>query len=219
MNHGEQRGNMSQVDRMLGGKLYCCEVKDEKRELMLKKRVEFMDEFNATSYGDFATREKLVRGIFKHVGKNVTVNKPFFCDYGCNISVGDNFYANFNCIILDVNEVEIGDNVFFAPNVCVYTAGHPIDKDVRNAYLEYGYKIKIGNDVWIGGNTVINPGVTVGSNVVIGSGSVVTHDIPSNCVAAGVPCRVIRPITDADRKYWREQADDFYKDTGLKPEK
>ncbi len=204
---------MSQVKRMLSGKLYCCAVPDKEREEMYERRVKFMDEFNATGYGDFKTREKLVRDIFKHVGSNVMINKPFLCDYGCNISVGDNFYANFDCIILDVNEVEIGNNVMFAPRVCVYTAGHPIDKDVRNALLEYGYKVKIGNDVWVGGNTVINPGVTIGDNVVIGSNSVVTKDIPSNCVAAGNPCRVIRKITDDDKRFWEEQALDFYNDS------
>ena len=100
----------------------------------------------------------------------------------------------------------------FAPRDCIYTAGHPIDKDVRAELLEYGYKVKIGNDVWIGGNTVINPGVTIGDNIVIGSNSVVTKDIPSNCVAAGNPCKVLRAITDEDRKFWRQQADDFYND-------
>lgn len=209
MNEAEK---MSQYERMISGKLYTCAIPDEKREEMLKRRVQFMDAFNATSYGDFETRENLVRQYFKSAGKNVTVNKPFYCDYACNISVGDNFYANFDCIILDVNEVEIGDNVMLAPRVCIYTAGHPIDKDVRGALLEYGYKVKIGNDVWIGGNTVINPGVTIGNNVVIGSNSVVTKDIPSNCVAAGNPCRVIRPITEEDKIYWQKQAEDFYRE-------
>lgn len=201
---------MSQYERMKQGKLYCCLVPDSKREEMRRRQLEFLDAFNATAFGDYETREKLARGLFKHVGKDVCINKPFYCDYGCNISVGDNFYANFDCIILDVNDVEIGDNVFFAPRVCVYTAGHPIDKDVRNKQLEYGWKVKIGNDVWVGGNTVINPGVTIGSNVVIGSNSVVTKDIPSNCVAAGNPCRVVRDITEKDKEYWEAQAKDFY---------
>lgn len=208
---------MTQYERMISGKLYSCEYPDPKREEMLRKRIEFMEAFNATDYGDFDTRAKLIYGIFKSAGEWVTVNKPFYCDYGCNISVGDKFYANFDCIILDVNEVEIGNNVMFGPRVCVYTAGHPIDKDVRNSYLEYGYKVKIGNDVWIGGNTVINPGVTIGDNVVIGSGSVVTKDIPSDCVAAGNPCRVIRPITNEDKARWQQEADEFYKDIILIP--
>lgn len=207
---------MSQYDRMMSGKLYSCEVKDEKREEMYRRRVEFLDKFNATGFGDFDAREELIKKYFKSVGKNATVNKPFYCDYGSNISVGDNFYANFDCIILDVNSVEIGNNVMLAPRVCIYTAGHPIDKDVRAELLEYGYKVKIGNDVWIGGNTVINPGVTIGDNVVIGSNSVVTKDIPSNCVACGNPCKVLRPITDEDAKFWKKQAEDFYNEVGKK---
>ena len=110
----------------------------------------------------------------------------------------------FDCIILDVCDVTIGDNVFLAPRVCIYTAGHPIDAGVRRRQLEYGKKVVIGNDVWVGGNTVINPGVTIGDNVVIGSGSVVTKDIPSGVIAAGNPCRVLRPITEEDTRYWEE---------------
>ncbi|CCZ95105.1 putative uncharacterized protein [Corallococcus sp. CAG:1435] len=203
---------MSQVKRMLEGKLYCCLVPDEKREQMQKNKEEFLDKFNATSFGDFETRRSLAKQLFAHLGENSFINKPFFCDYGCNISIGDNFYANYDCIMLDVNKITIGDNVFMAPRVCVYTAGHPIDKDVRNAQLEYGYSVTIGNDVWIGGNTVINPGVTIGNNVVIGSNSVVTHDIPDGVVACGNPCRVIRKITDDDAMFWKQQADDFYAD-------
>lgn len=201
---------MSQVERMLSGKLYSCMVKDEQREKMLSDKNDFLDAFNATGYAEDDRREALVRGIFAKVGKNCRINKPFHCDYGCNISVGDNFYANYDCIILDVNRVNIGDNVWFAPRVSVYTAGHPIDKDVRSSGLEYGYEVNIGDDVWIGGNTVINPGVTIGSNVVIGSNSVITKDIPDNVVAAGNPCRVIRQITDKDKIYWEEQAKNFY---------
>jgi len=123
--------------------------------------------------------------------------------------VGENFYANFDCIILDVNKVKIGNNVFFGPRVCVYTAGHPIDATVRNASLEFGKPITIGNDVWIGGNTVINPGIAIGNNVVIGSGSVVTKNIPDNVVAVGNPCKVLRSITEDDKKYWEEKRREY----------
>lgn len=203
---------MSQVERMLSGKLYSCLVKDEQREEMHLRKAEFLDQFNATNFSDFKTREKLARGIFASVGKNFMMNKPFYCDYGCHISIGDYFYANFDCIFLDVARITIGNHVFLGPRVCIYTAGHPIDKDIRNQELEYGYEVKIGNDVWIGGNTIINPGVTIADNVVIGSGSVVTKDIPSGVVAAGNPCKVIRPITQEDKVYWEQQADDFFKD-------
>lgn len=194
---------MKEKELMLSGNLYIAND-EELWNLQIKKH-QFLDEFNNTASGDYAKRKELIEGIFAHVGKNAFVNKPFYCDYGCHISIGDNFYANFDCVFLDINRITIGDNVFLAPRVSLYTAGHPIDKDIRNEQLEYGYPINIGNDVWIGGNVVVNPGVTIGDNVVIGSGSVVTKDIPSGVVAAGNPCRVIRKITDEDKKYWEAE--------------
>ena len=134
------------------------------------------------------------------------INPPFYCDYGFHIKVGKNFFANYNCTILDVAQVTIGDNCQMAPNVAIYTAGHPIHPDTRNTAYEYGKEVHIGDNVWIGGNSVICPGVHIGSNVVIGAGSVVTKDIPDWVVAAGNPCRVIRKITEADRRlYFRSQ--------------
>lgn len=134
------------------------------------------------------------------------INPPFYCDYGKNIEVGKNFFANYNCTILDVAKVKIGDNCQMAPNVAIYTAGHPIHPATRNSLYEYGKPVTIGDNVWIGGNTVLCPGVHVGSNVVIGAGSVVTKDLPDWCIAAGNPCRVIRKITDADkRKLFRDE--------------
>lgn len=134
------------------------------------------------------------------------INPPFYCDYGKNIEVGKNFFANYNCTILDVAKVKIGDNCQMAPNVAIYTAGHPIHPATRNSLYEYGKPVTIGDNVWIGGNTVICPGVQVGNNVVIGAGSVVTKDLPDWCIAAGNPCRVIRKITDADkRKLFRDE--------------
>lgn len=134
------------------------------------------------------------------------INPPFYCDYGKNIEVGKNFFANYNCTILDVAKVKIGDNCQMAPNVAIYTAGHPIHPATRNSLYEYGKPVTIGDNVWIGGNTVLCPGVQVGNNVVIGAGSVVTKDLPDWCIAAGNPCRVIRKITDADkRKLFRDE--------------
>lgn len=203
---------MKQHERMLAGKLYSSFEKDPVREDWYNKRNKFLNAFNNTKYEDNKKREKLVKKYFGSVGKNPIVNKPFHCDYGHNINVGDNFFANFDCIMLDVNRINIGNDVMLAPRVSIYTAGHPIDKDVRNMFIEYGHEVNIGNDVWIGGNTVINPGVTIGNNVVIGSNSVVTKDIPSDVIAAGNPCRVIRPITEEDKRYWQEQADEYFKD-------
>lgn len=134
--------------------------------------------------------------------ENAMINPPFYCDYGTHISVGKNFFANYNCTIIDVAKVTIGDNCQFAPNVSIYTAGHPIHPAVRNTLYEYGISVTVGDNVWIGGNSIILPGVHIGSNVVIGAGSVVTKDIPDWSLAAGNPCRVIRKITEADREFY-----------------
>lgn len=198
---------MTEKELMLAGELYVAS--DAELVEMQLKKFRFMDAFNETRYEDFAERERLARELFAHVGKNVMINKPFHCDYGSNISIGDNFFANYGCVILDVNKVSIGNNVFMAPCVCLYTAGHPIDKDIRNENLEYGWPITIGDDVWIGGSVVINPGVTIGSNVVIGSGSVVTKDIPDGVVACGNPCRVKRKITEEDKIYWNKEKEKY----------
>ena len=194
---------MNDKERMINGELYIANTKELYEDYLINR--EFLDRFNNTSYLDFPTRRLLVEEHFKHVEKNVCINKPFHCDYGYNISVGDNFYANYDCIFLDVCPITIGDNVFIAPRVNIFTAAHPIDKDVRNTALEYGRPVTIGNDVWICGGVTINPGVTIGDNVVIGSGSVVIKDIPSNVVAAGNPCKVIRNITNIDKEYWENE--------------
>ena len=164
------------------------------------------------NFMDRADVEGIAAVVKELLGKseNAFINPPFYCDYGSHIEVGKYFFANYNCTIIDVAKVTIGDYCQMAPNVAIYTAGHPIHPDTRNSAYEYGKAVTIGDNVWIGGNTVICPGVTVGSNVVIGAGSVVTHDIPDWCVAAGNPCRIIRPITEADRRklYKDELIDD-----------
>jgi len=140
------------------------------------------------------TKKELLRNLLGKTDGDFTIQAPFWCDYGYNIFIGENFYMNHNCIILDCAKVEFGDNVFIAPNCGFYTAGHPIEAEIRNAGLEYAKPIKVGNNVWIGGNVTVLPGVTIGDNVTIGAGSVVTKDIPSNTVAVGNPCKVIRNI-------------------------
>lgn len=144
----------------------------------------------------------LLKRIFGKTGETIWIEPPFHCDYGWNIEVGDSFFANYNLTILDVAKVTIGANVQIAPNVSIYTAGHPIHPESRNSGYEYGIPVIIGNNVWIGGNSVILPGVTIGNNVVIGAGSVVTKNIPDNWIAAGNPCRIIRKITEEDRAYY-----------------
>ena len=133
--------------------------------------------------------------LLPNAQKGAHIEPPFHCDYGSNIIIGENFYANFNCILLDVNTIQIGDNVMFAPNVQIYTASHPLDIKSRvEEGIEFGLAIKIGDNVWVGGGAIICPGVTIGNNTVIGAGSVVCKDIPSNVVAVGNPCRVIKDI-------------------------
>lgn len=152
---------------------------------------------------------------FALAGDGMVLTPPFYCDHGDKIYFGKHFYANTGLTILDENTVVFGDNVFIAPHVSIYTAGHPIAAEVRNLELEYAKPVKIGNDVWIGGNVVINPGVTVGDDVVIGSGSVVTKDIPSHVIAAGNPCRVLRAITEADHRIWNDQLERYRADTDI----
>ncbi len=145
---------------------------------------------------------EIVKKLFGKTGEKIWIEPPFHCDYGWNIEAGENFNANYNMTILDVGKVTFGDNVLVAPNVSIYTAGHPIHWESRNSGYEYGIPVTIGNNVWLGGSVVILPGVTIGDNAVIGAGSVVKKDIPPNVVAVGNPCRIIREITEADRMYY-----------------
>lgn len=148
-----------------------------------------------------ATQEKneLLTQLFHRFETDSVIELPFRCDYGYNISIGHHFFANYNCTFLDCAPITIGNNVFFAPNVSLFTAGHPLDFEPRNEGIEYALPITIGDNVWIGGGVIINPGVSIGSNVVIGSGSVVTKNIPSNVIAVGNPCKVIREIREEDK--------------------
>lgn len=187
---------------MLAGRLYIAQGEELAHEGRRAKRL--TRQFNLTTEEELDKRRDILKDLLGSAGKNIYIEPPFRCDYGSHIYIGDNFYANYDCIIIDVCDVHIGKNVFFGPRVCLYTAGHPLDAEVRNTLLEFGKPITIGDSVWIGGNTVVNPGVTIGSQVVIGSGSVVTKDIPGGVIAVGNPCRVLREINEADRAYWRQ---------------
>lgn len=158
-------------------------------------------ELNALRPSQTSEREKCIRQLFGKTGNIFLIEQPFYCDYGYNIEIGENFYANMNCIILDSANVLFGDNVFIGPSCGFYTAGHPLDVEQRNKGLEYAYPIIVGNNVWIGAQVCVLPGITIGNNTVIGGGSVVTKNIPPNVVAGGNPCRVIREITDVDKQY------------------
>ncbi|WP_099466801.1 sugar O-acetyltransferase [Konateibacter massiliensis] len=191
---------MTQKERMLAGlpyKAWLDGLGEERMENKLK-----VHEYNTISPKEEKRSKELIKSILGKTGENVHIEPPFHCDYGYNIEVGEWFFANYNCTILDVGKVTIGENVMFAPNVAIYTAGHPLHPDSRNSGYEYGIPVTIGDNVWVGGNVVINPGVTIGNNVVIGSGSVVTKDIPDNMIAVGNPCKIIREITEEDRKYY-----------------
>ncbi|MCB7318394.1 sugar O-acetyltransferase [Lacrimispora sp. 210928-DFI.3.58] len=160
-----------------------------------------LQRFNTADRSDFEALSSMIKEILGK-SENAFINPPFYCDYGFNIEVGKNFFANYNCTMLDTAKIIIGDNCMLAPNVAIYTAGHPVHPEARNTAYEYGIGITIGDNVWIGGNSVILPGVHIGSNTVIGAGSVVTKDIPDWVIAAGNPCRVIRAVTEEDRKYY-----------------
>ena len=166
-------------------------------EMMACRRI--LQRLNFMDRTDFEGIAATVKELFGK-SEDAFVNPPFYCDYGKHIEVGKNFFANYNCTLLDVARIRIGDNCQMAPNVAVYTAGHPIHPVSRNSAYEYGKEVTIGDNVWLGGNTVVCPGVRIGSNVVIGAGSVVTKDIPDWCIAAGNPCKVIRRITDEDKR-------------------
>lgn len=170
-------------------------------ELIRERRVckDLCHEYNQLRPSQTAEQETLMRKLLGKTKESFCIVAPFWCDCGYNIEIGENFFVNHNGVILDCAKVTFGDNVFVAPNCGFYTAGHPIDWERRNAGLEYAYPITVGDNVWFGGGVQVLPGVTIGSNVVIASGSVVNRDIPDNVVAAGNPCRVIRPITEADR--------------------
>lgn len=195
---------------MLKGKYY-VHACDELRALSRRCR-EFMYEFNFSGWDESDYRNKLIKDIFGSVGRKYSILQTFKCCYGCNIRIGENFFANYDCAFLDVAEIDIGDNVFIGPRTMLLTAGHPLDKDIRNEHLEYGLSITVGNDVWLGGGVIVNPGKRIGENTVIGSGSVVTHDIPSGVVAAGNPCRVIRAISDEDIEKCRRLRAEYYAD-------
>ena len=202
---------MTQKERMLANLPYKAWLDGLSQErLENKKRVY---EYNHLPPERWDEQTVLLKRILGKTGGDVYIEAPFHCDYGYNIEVGENFYANYNFIVLDVGKVRIGENVMIAPNVSIYTAGHPVHWDSRNSGYEYGIDVTIGDNVWIGGNTCVMPGVSIGNNAVIGAGSVVTKDIPANVIAVGNPCEVIREITERDREFYyknrRFDVDDY----------
>jgi maltose O-acetyltransferase len=180
-------------------------IADDQDWVEMKNARRQLQKLNNMDRSDFSGINTLVRELFGKADESTFLNPPFFCDYGSNIFVGKNCFINYNCTILDNGKVRMGDNCMLAPNVSIYTAGHTLYPDSRNLGYEYGIDVTIGNNVWIGGNTVILPGINIGDNVVIGAGSVVTKDIPAWSFAAGNPCKVIRKITEEDKEFYYKQ--------------
>lgn len=168
-------------------------------EAEIRKGKEKCYRYNQLCPNDFEAQQKILAELLGGMGKEVIITPPFWCDYGYNITVGDSFYANHNLVITDGAKVTFGNNVFIAPNCCFTTAEHAVDPEMRKAGIEIAKPITIGNNVWIGAGSTILAGVEIGDNTVIGAGSVVTKSIPDNVVAVGVPCKVMRRITDEDK--------------------
>ncbi|MCF3944086.1 sugar O-acetyltransferase [Oceanobacillus alkalisoli] len=184
----------TEMEKMLAGEVY-----NPSDPVLLKKREEARRKvriYNQTLETEEEKRTPLLMDLLGSVGENVYMEPNIRFDYGFNTYVGDNFFANFDCTILDVCEVRFGDNCMLGPGVQIYTATHPLDPTERNSGKEYAKPISIGDNVWVGGNAIINPGVTIGNNVVIASGAIVTKDVPDNLVVGGVPARIIKRVED-----------------------
>ncbi|KAA9023824.1 maltose acetyltransferase domain-containing protein [Niallia endozanthoxylica] len=182
----------TEKEKMINGELYQSAdpvLTEERRRARRLTRL-----FNQSIESDDSQRTSIIKELFGSTGQSFYIEPSFHCDYGYNIHVGENFYANFECIFLDVCEIKIGDNCLLGPGVHIYTATHPLNPIARNSGAEYGIPVHIGDNVWIGGKSIINPGVTIGHNVVIASGSVVTKDVPDQVVVGGNPAKVIKKI-------------------------
>lgn len=183
---------MKEEEKMLAGELY--QASEEALREQLYKTKDLCHEYNQIKPSNLEKRKEILKKILGKTKDNFLIEQPFVCDYGWNIEIGESFYANHNLMILDCNKVIFGDHVLIGPNCSFYTAGHPIDPIQRKLGYEYAKPIQIGNNVWIGGNVVVLPGIKIGNDCVIGAGSVVTKDIPDGWVAVGNPCKGIKKI-------------------------
>lgn len=182
----------SEKEKMLASELYAAsdpQLTQEREHARMLIRL-----YNQSLETEHDLRDQLMKQLFGSTGEELYIEPTFRCDYGYNIHVGNHFYANFDCVFLDVCEIRIGDHCYIAPGVHIYTAAHPIHPVERISGKEFGKPVTIGNNVWIGGSVVINPGITIGHNVVIGSGAIVTKDVPDNVVVAGNPAKIIKRI-------------------------
>jgi len=187
-------------EKMKNGMLYVDtgEGLDEER----KRCKELLYDYNNTRPSEEVKRKQLLKELLGDMGEEIWIEPPVHMAYGTNVHIGNHFYANFNLVIVDDIDVYIGEHVMIAPNVTITPTGHPVDPEIRKPGTQFSIPVRIGNDVWIGSNVVILPGVNIGDNSVIGAGSVVTHDIPENVVAVGNPCRILRKINERDKEYY-----------------
>lgn len=187
-------------EKMKNGMLYVDigEGLDEERE----RCKELLYDYNHTRPSEKTKRKDILKELLGDTGDDVWIEPPVHMAYGKNVHIGNHFYANFNLVIVDDIDVYIGEHVMIAPNVTITPTGHPVDPDLRKPGTQFSIPVRIGNNVWIGSNAVILPGVTIGDNSVIGAGSVVTNDIPENVVAVGNPCRVLREINERDKEFY-----------------
>ncbi len=181
---------MTEREKALAGVLY-NPLDAELHALHLRAEALF-EKYNKIPAKNAKKRDKVIKKLFGKTGQNIKVETPFYCDYGINIEVGENFFANYGCIILDVNKVKIGKNCMLAPNVAIYSATHPVKAEERYNGVELGLPVNIGDNCWIGGGSVICPGVSIGNNVCVGAGSVVTKSFGDNVLIAGNPAKVIK---------------------------
>ena len=179
-------------NKMLNGEEYDA-THSGLRDLLQQTRLKIW-KFNNLRPDQTEEMNDILKDLFGSLGERFIINQPFRCDYGCNIFLGEDCFINFNCTILDEAKVTIGNNAFLGPNVSIYTACHPLEVDRRNRFIEWAEPVTIGDNVWIGGDVTILPGVSIGNNTVIGAGSVVTKSFPSNVVIAGNPAKIIKEI-------------------------
>lgn len=204
---------MKDIDLMVLGKLRSS--KDNEIISLSMKSQLLIERYNITSVRDIDTRTEILKELLGKIDGKCTIKPPFHCDYGKFIEIGDGTFINCDCIILDACKVKIGKNVMIGPRTCIFTSSHPIYAPVRISGYNISKPINIGDDVWIGGCVVLNPGVSIGKSSVIGSGSVVTKDIPENVIAFGNPCCVIRNINDKDKEYWENLREEYLQNNGV----
>lgn len=192
---------MEQRDNMHNGKLY-----DPNDDSVMEEQMVCLDrlyDFNQTRPSEMDKRNAIMKEMMGDVGKDYYIEPPFHANWGGkHVHFGDGVYANFGLTCVDDTHIYVGSHTLFGPNVVLATAGHPMLPELRKHGIQYNMPIHIGENCWLGAGVIVVPGVTIGDNVVIGASSVVTKDIPSNSVAMGTPCRVVRQINDHDKEYY-----------------